>query len=192
MLETPRQEVTEKPSHTSVKARLAWYRDLLLIVTIGAVVGADQLSKLIVRENLSLGESWPSEGLFRLTHGTNSGSAFGLFPSQTGLLVVASIVAIGFLVFFYRSYAMPRPLLRFAIGLQLGGAIGNLVDRLRAGAVVDFIDVGRWPIFNVADSSIVVGMSVLIGVLFLTGPGSRKGEEMSPTKSVDGQGADCD
>ena len=148
--------------------RLRWYRDVLLASTVVAVVIADQVTKQIVKTNLSYGESWPAEGLFRITHGTNSGTAFGLFPSQTTFLIVASLFAIGFLFYFYRAHALPSTLLRLAIGLQLGGAFGNLIDRVRAGAVVDFIDVGWWPDFNVADSSIVVGIALLLGILLLT------------------------
>ena len=145
----------------------AWYRDWLLVATLGTVLAVDQISKHLVRTYMELGDSWPSTGVFRLTHGTNTGSAFGLFPNQTLVLIVASVVAIGFLVYFYRAHAPPRRTLRLAIGLQLGGALGNLIDRVRDGEVVDFIDVGWWPIFNLADSSIVVGMALLIGILLL-------------------------
>ncbi len=95
----------------------------------------------------------------------------GKGPSPTGFrsticrAIVASVIAIGFLIYFYRTYSPPSTLLRLAIGLQLGGAIGNLTDRLRLGAVVDFVDVGPWPIFNVADSSIVLGMALLVMIL---------------------------
>ena len=166
-MEIPESQASVTPSSAPAKERQWWYPDWLLLLTAPAVFAADQLTKYLVRQNLELHESWPEEGLIRLTHGTNTGSAFGLFPNQTFLLIVASVVAIGFLVYFYRTHAMPRRLLRFAIGLQLGGAFGNLIDRLRAGEVVDFIDVGWWPIFNVADSSIVVGMALLVGVLVL-------------------------
>jgi len=142
-----------------------WYGDRVLLATIPAVLALDQLAKAVVRATLYRGESWPADGFFRFTHGVNSGSAFGLFPNQTTLLIVASVIAIGFLIYFYRTYSPPSTLLRLAIGLQLGGAIGNLTDRLRLGAVVDFIDVGPWPIFNVADSSIVVGMALLVMIL---------------------------
>ena len=77
--------------------------------------------------------------------------------------------AIGFLFYFYRTRALSYPMLRLAIGLQLGGAVGNLIDRLRHGAVVDFIDVGPWPTFNVADSSIVVGILLLAVMLAFSG-----------------------
>ena len=164
MFETPSTASPEQPT-AEASSRVSWYRDRVLLLTVPAVLSIDQLTKFLVRANLRVGESWPSEGLFRLTHGTNTGSAFGLFPNQTLILIVASVLAMGFLVYFYRAHALPRPLLRFAIALQLGGALGNLIDRLNAGAVVDFIDVGWWPIFNLADSSIVVGLVILCGVL---------------------------
>ena len=133
-----------------------------------------------MRSNFELGESWPATGFFRLTYGTNTGTAFGLFPDQTLALILASFVAIGFLVYFYRAHGLNRPLLRAAIGMQLGGALGNLIDRLTTGAVVDFIDVGPWPIFNVADSCIVVGMIVLVSVLVLAERDERRKRAAEP------------
>ena len=142
-----------------------WQRDWILLFTIVVVFAADQITKFAIKGTMRLGESWPSEGLIRITHGANTGTAFGLLPNQTLFLIFASIIAIGFLVYFYRAYALPRSVLRLAIGLQLGGAFGNLFDRVAFGAVTDFIDVGWWPIFNIADSSICVGMATLIIVL---------------------------
>ena len=151
----------------------SWLRDRLFLLTVAAVLLVDQLSKLLVRANLRLHESWPEEGIFRLTYGTNTGTAFGLFPDQSILLIVTSVLAIGFIVFFYRSHAMPSRLLKASIGLLLGGAMGNLIDRIRAGAVVDFIDVGWWPVFNLADSSIVIGIALLVAVTVLNTEGER-------------------
>ena len=168
MADQVEQHTTREPALSPSSSGFSWYRDWVLLATVSAILAMDQLTKYLVRTNLLLGESWPDEGFLRLTHGTNSGSAFGLFSAQTPLLIVASLVAIGFLIYFYRTHALPSPLLRFAIGMILGGAVGNLIDRLRAGSVVDFIDVGPWPIFNVADSSIVVGMAILFGVLVLS------------------------
>ena len=179
MVEIPESRSSGASSAIVSRFKLSWYRDWLLILTISSVVAVDQLTKYLVKTNLRLGESWPAEGLIRLTHGTNTGSAFGLFTNQTPMLIVASIIAITFLIYFYRTHALPRRLLRIAIGLQLGGAVGNLTDRLLDGAVVDFVDVGWWPIFNVADSSIVVGLTVLIGVLVLGDV------ESSPTADVE-------
>ena len=180
MSDSPRSTSSAQPTAMASASRPSWYKDRVLLLTVPAVLAVDQLSKFLVRQNLRLGESWPSEGLFRLTHGTNTGSAFGLFSNQTLILIVASVLAIGFLVYFYRAHA-PRRLLRFAIALQLGGAFGNLIDRINTGAVVDFFDVGRWPIFNVADSSIVVGL-VLLGWVLLSDDRKRS----SPSGSDSG------
>lgn len=162
----------DAPADESSPPRILWYRDRLLVPTVIGVFLVDQFSKYLVRANLPLYESWPSEGIFRFTHGTNSGTAFGLLPNQTLILIVASVLAIGFLYYFYRTQALPSRLLRLAIGLQLGGAFGNLIDRLRVGAVVDFIDVGWWPVFNLADSSIVIGIG-LLGWLLLFDRGNH-------------------
>ena len=171
----------ETQTPADAKSWRAWHKDRLLLFTIAAVFAVDQLTKFIIKSNMRIGESWPAEGLVRLTHGTNTGTAFGLFPDQTLFLIFASLIAIGFLVYFYRAYALPKPILRFAIGLQLGGAFGNLFDRIAFGAVTDFIHVGWcpifniadssicvwWPIFNIADSSICVGMATLAIVVIL-------------------------
>lgn len=165
---TTLEETASQPESPDVSSpRLLWYRDWILFLTIPTVFVADQLTKFAIKGTLRLGESWPSEGLIRITHGSNTGTAFGLLPNQTVFLIFASIIAIGFLAYFYRAYALPSPLLRLAIGLQLGGALGNLFDRVAFGAVTDFIDVGWWPIFNIADSSICVGMATLIIVMLL-------------------------
>ena len=141
---------------------LVWYRDRLLLPSIFVVLALDQVSKFFIVRWLPLYQSWPEQGFIRLTHGLNTGTAFGFFPNQTTVLIIASLLAIGFLFYFYRTHLMPIKFLRFGIGLQLGGALGNLIDRLRNGFVIDFIDVGPWPIFNLADSSIVVGITIVV------------------------------
>mgnify|MGYP001233165680 CR=1 FL=1 len=145
-----------------------------------ATVMADQVTKKLVVLTMHLGQSVPSSGLFRLTYVTNSGSAFGFFSNQTLFLILASFVGIGVLLAFYRTNPINSSLLRLSLGLQLGGAVGNLVDRVRLGYVVDFIDVGAWPVFNLADSAIVVG---LIGLLWtLTSTKSKAIPGPRPTK----------
>ena len=148
--------------------KVAFYKDRILLFTVVGVLFLDQLAKFLVRSYLEPYESWPREGFLRLTHGTNTGTAFGLFPNQTFVLILASMLAIGFLYYLYRTHAFPMRLLRIAIGLQLGGAFSNLFDRIKDGAVVDFFDVGPWPIFNLADSAIVVGIALLIGATLLS------------------------
>ena len=168
-------------------ARTPWYRDRIMLSVAAVVFIADQVTKYIVKTNMDLYESWPSEGLVRITYGTNSGTAFGLFPDQTLVLIITSLLAIGFIYYFYRSHALPSRVLRLAIGLQLGGAFGNLLDRVRLGSVVDFIDIGWWPIFNLADSSIVTGIGLLALVIFLTPREPNTTADPAPqTQPVDG------
>lgn len=179
--EPPAQEPSTQTDSQSGGGPTSLFRDKILL---GTVIGAfilDQVSKRLITSWLDLGESWPSEGFFRITYGTNSGTAFGLFPNHTTLLIVVSLVAIGFLFYFYRTHAMPSLVLRFAIGLQLGGAFGNLIDRVLNGKVVDFIDVGPWPIFNLADSSIVVGIFILLATFLLT---KESAEERQPPEAA--------
>ena len=186
MAEMPESTTSEALTTASAGQRISWYRDWVLMLAISTVIAVDQLSKFLIRQNLAVGESWPATGVLRLTHGTNTGSAFGLFPNQTLFLIVASVFAIGFIYYFYKTHAMPRRVVALAIGMQLGGAVGNLIDRLRVGAVVDFLDVGRWPIFNLADSSIVVGMVILFSVLLFSGKESQPGSTLEPDSWANG------
>lgn len=145
-----------------------WYKDWLFLPIAAAVLALDQFTKHLVTSNMVLGQHIPAEGFFRITYTYNTGALFGLFPNQTFILTIASFVGIAFLFFYYRVHPFPGILMRLSLGLQLGGAIGNLTDRVRLGRVTDFIDVGPWPVFNLADSSIVVGL-IIVGfiVLFL-------------------------
>ena len=133
------------------------------IVALAAVAlfALDQVTKAVVVQTLALGHSWPTDGFFRITHIGNTGSAFGLFDGQNVLLTIASVVGIGVLAMFYRSHPSPGLLVRLSLGLMLAGAFGNLTDRLVRGYVTDFIDIGPWYIFNVADASIVTGVIIL-------------------------------
>ena len=158
------------PRTQAVLSRLQLSRQhWLLVLLVAAVFALDQVTKYAVAHTLSLGESVPDRGFFRITYTYNTGSAFGLFTGQNTFLILASFLGVGVLTWFYRSHPNPGLLLRFSLGLQLGGALGNLSDRLILGRVTDFIDVGRWPIFNVADSAIVVGIFLLMW-LFLRSP----------------------
>lgn len=150
------------------------YKDLVMFQLAVLFFLADQFSKFLVREFLELGDSFPDQGFFRITHTYNTGSAFGLFRDQNFPLILVSVVGITILVLIYRSQPRPGKVLRLSLALQLGGAVGNLLDRLRLGHVTDFLDVGSWPVFNLADSSIVVGL-VMLAWLFLQ-PAQRRGE----------------
>ena len=146
----------------------SWCRDPLIILAIVFVFSLDQITKAVVRHSLLVGESFPSEGVFRITRTFNTGSAFGFFADQTLFLILASIVGIGILLLVYRTHGFASSPLRLSLGMQLGGALGNLVDRVRMGRVTDFLDLGFWPVFNIADASIVLGIAILV-VLLLFG-----------------------
>ena len=150
-----------------------FYRDLLLMSIFALVVAADQLSKMLVRANLHLHESIPSEGLFRFTYTTNTGAVFGIFSDQTLIMTIASFVGVGILLYFYHSYLGSDRFVHISLGLLLGGAVGNLVDRVAMGRVTDFIDVGVWPIFNLADSAIVTGIIILFVLFFFEKENSK-------------------
>ena len=147
--------------HSAPARRTPIYRDYLLIQLAVLIFLADQFSKYLVREFLLLYESFPYQGFFRITHTFNTGSIFGLFQGNNTPLILVSFVGVAVLILLYRSQRFPTGLLRLSLGLQLGGAFGNLVDRLRLGHVIDWIDIGPWPVFNVADASIVSGLIVL-------------------------------
>jgi signal peptidase II len=142
-------------------------RDAPFFLVAATVFVLDQATKAIIRDWLAIGESWPSEGwLVKLTHVTNTGAAFGILQGQGLFLTITAVIAIGAIVFYYAYPPLEHGLMRVAMGLLLGGAFGNLLDRLRFGEVTDFIDFPRYPEFNVADSSIVIGL-VIIGGFFV-------------------------
>ncbi|MBI4201633.1 MAG: signal peptidase II [Chloroflexi bacterium] len=176
-------------SKGAVASRRAWAYDLYLAGLIIAAFLADQGTKGWVRGNMLIGEALPADGFFRLVHTYNTGSAFGLFPNQTFLLMIASIVGIGILVFYFRSQPIPPFWLRTSMGLQLGGAAGNLVDRMTLGHVTDFISVGPWPVFNLADSSIMVGIGILAWFLWRSPKQSSRGKAEAGLPAEDGPSA---
>ena len=132
--------------------------------TLGVVVAVDQATKGAVTHSLDRGESVNVFFGLDLTNTRNTGVAFGALQGS-GVLVAVLIAAVVVLLVGYFVRNAGRPLLWLPVGMLLGGAAGNLVDRLRVGAVIDFIDPVAWPAFNVADSCIVVGVGVLLYVL---------------------------
>ena len=150
----------EKVSRTRGK-----WRSVALFLIGFLVVVADQLSKVWIRTNLSQGQSLFDAGFFRITRVHNTGAAFGLFQDQSFALTIFALAGITALFVFifvvYRYYpSLDSVLSRIALGLILGGTIGNLIDRFRFGYVTDFIDFSFWPTFNVADSVVTIGVII--------------------------------
>src|SRR5207249_3762718 len=136
-----------------------------------SVVVLDRLTKAWLSENIPLGTARPVVGDYvRIVHAQNTGAAFGLLPERTTLLSVLSVLAVFAIVYYYRQIASSSWLVSATLGMQLGGAFGNLLDRVSQGYVVDFVDVGigdiRFWAFNVADSSIVVGIILVTAALW--------------------------
>jgi signal peptidase II len=141
-----------------------WRHDLTFFLIAVTIVFFDQLTKSIVRANLRQYEAWPDGwDLIRIHHVTNSGAAFGILQGQTSFLIITSLLGLAAIVLYYIYPPMEHGIIRIALGMQLGGALGNLIDRVRLGEVTDFVDVGTFPTFNVADASIT---AVLIFFLF--------------------------
>ena len=159
--------------------RILRRRDLILFGVAAVVLVADQASKGWVRANLEPGVPWTPVPCLRpvlsLTYVTNTGAAFGLFPQLGSLYALNAIVVIAAILYFHRKLVTNPPLVWISLGLQLGGAIGNLVDRLlHQWRVTDFIDLNfwplhEWPVFNPADSSVVVGVCILAVYLLFQG-----------------------
>ena len=152
------------------------------LLVLAAVVALDQAAKWLVARSLDLHEYVPLvDGLLSLSHVRNRGAAFGLLsdaelPHQSVLLAVMSLAALGAIAFYFVRLPPSARLPRLALALVLGGALGNLVDRVRLGYVVDFIHVywkqHQWPDFNVADSAITIGVTLLV-LDILRSPGTE-------------------
>lgn len=138
----------------------------MLIGIASLIIILDQWTKSLVRANIPFGGSWsPWEWLTpyaRIVHWTNTGAAFGLFQGFGIVFTVLSLVVACFMVYYFPRVPKEEWPLRIAMGMQLGGAVGNLIDRLTIGEVTDFISVGNFAVFNIADASITVGVAVLL------------------------------
>jgi signal peptidase II len=147
------------------------YRWLLWVVA-ALVFGLDQWSKSRIIEWLDFGETWrplagtPILELFAFTHIKNTGAAFGMFQTGGAFFIVIAIVVSLFIVFYTPRIPRARWLMFIALGLELGGATGNLIDRLRLGWVTDFVHIGSFAIFNVADSAVVSGVVLLFFLMW--------------------------
>ena len=141
---------------------------MFLIIIIVAIIALDQWSKWAIKTSFDLYESKPViQDFLHFTYLTNDGMAFGLsFPGGKHVLLIMTILLTGFIVGFLWKEKNGHPLIKYGLALILSGAIGNLIDRLLYGKVVDFLDlmIGNfhWYIFNIADSSVTIGMILFI------------------------------
>lgn len=123
----------------------------------------DQLSKWWVVNRFELGESLPLiSNILHLTYVRNFGAAFGILQGQRWLFIVLSVFVVGWIIVTYRKQPPEQTIAYWGGLLVAAGAVGNLIDRIRLGYVIDFIDLRVWPVFNIADSAITVGVCLLI------------------------------
>lgn len=154
-------------------------RDVWYLVVIAAIVALDQFTKWLIIAFVDRGASYPESGFLRIIHVTNSGAAFGLFQDMAPLLAVASVVGMSAILLYLFNPGFAHPVTRLGLACMFGGAVGNLIDRVQHGEVVDFIKVPNWPAFNVADSAITVGVCLLIAGLIFFQPPERDGNSPS-------------
>lgn len=159
-----------------------------LVLIAGLIVAVDQWTKSLVRNNVPVGESWlpqPLEWLSpyaRIVHWYNTGAAFGMFQNGSVIFAVLAVIVICAIIYYFPQVDKNDWTLRLAMSMQMAGAIGNLIDRLlHAGKVTDFISVGTFAVFNVADASISVGTAVLLLGVYLQERAVQKKEKLAHT-----------
>ncbi len=163
---------SKRPVRRSVPSRAQGA--LLFAVTAMAVLAFDQVTKRAIAERLPEGARWPGpehpiSNIFTFTHVHNTGMAFGLGQGNSMVFLALALVVTMILVIWQWRLEPEARLMRVALGLQVGGALGNAIDRIRQGWVTDFLDFQVWPVFNVADSAISVGVAILAWGLWLEG-----------------------
>lgn len=146
-------------------------RVLLLLPIAAIVVGLDQWTKTLVRNAIPVGGSIaPIDFLgdfFQILHWKNTGAAFGLFQDANLILMFLSSLIVVALTWYYFSMKENNRLIRIGLSLAIGGAVGNLIDRVAQGYVTDFLSFGRFPIFNIGDSAVTVGVGLMVLALLL-------------------------
>lgn len=136
---------------------------LRLFLTALAVFAADYGSKLYIKSNMAIyDEIVVIPRVFSITHIENPGAAFGMLANQRWLFIVVTIAVIAMVIVYARQMAATGSPAIYALGMMLGGAVGNFLDRLRTGLVTDFLEIKGFPVFNVADSFICIGVGLFI------------------------------
>lgn len=145
-------------------------------ITILLVV-VDQVSKQLVRSMMVPGETIPLvPNIFHLTYVQNPGAAFGILAHRTNFFIIITLAVIVLILLFFWRISPEHKMIKTALALQLGGAVGNLIDRLLLGHVTDFFDFRIWPVFNIADMAVVVGVGLLCWEILKSSPDKKKQE----------------
>ncbi|MBQ2005080.1 MAG: signal peptidase II [Peptococcaceae bacterium] len=140
-----------------------------LIPFLGLLI-ADQAVKHLVRTTMVQGQSIPIiENIFHITYIENPGAAFGILANQRMLFLILTAVIVGVMIYLYCSLSNKKSLTAISLGIVVSGAIGNFIDRFMQGTVTDFLDFRIWPIFNIADIAICVGLALICYFIIIKG-----------------------
>ena len=151
-----------------------------LIPFLGLLI-ADQAVKHLVRTTMVQGQSIPIiENIFHITYIENPGAAFGILANQRMLFLILTAVIVGVMIYLYCSLSNKKSLTAISLGIVVSGAIGNFIDRFMQGTVTDFLDFRIWPIFNIADIAICVGLALICYFIII------KGEDLYDGKIIQG------
>jgi signal peptidase II len=143
-----------------------------------AVFLLDRITKMAVQTNMVEGETIPViQGIFHITYYRNPGAAFSLLAHKTEFFIVIGLIVMGTILYYYRWLPADKSHARIAMALLFGGVAGNMVDRIFGGYVVDFFDFMVWPVFNVADSAIVIGVLFLSWQILTWPEENKEGQE---------------
>ena len=138
-------------------------RHLLIFSAAFLVILIDQISKFAIRNSMHLSQSIPVvKNIFYITYLQNLGAGFGILQQQRLLLILVSAAVVCIILFYSKKIGKKDRLLQVISGIVLGGTIGNLIDRIIYGYVIDFLDFMIWPVFNIADSAVTIGIILLI------------------------------
>jgi signal peptidase II len=152
-----------------------------LVIFAGVIIGLDQYTKFLIIKNIPLGEMiYPIpafSSFFRFIHWYNTGVAFGMFQGMNEVFKVLAILVALVIIYFYPRIPDHEWPLKVAMAMQFAGALGNLIDRFVVGYVVDFVSVGTFPVFNVADASITMGVVVLVIGMWIQERHEKQNEE---------------
>lgn len=175
-----------QPTNENIPAKNTLKDVLRLLFFAGIIIGLDQWTKYLVVTKIPFLETWLPEKLqswgsfVQIVHWHNSGAAFGIFQSGNLVIMVLAIVASGFIIYYFPQIEKSEWSIRLAMIFQLAGALGNLIDRFQYGYVVDFIAVMDFPVFNIADASISIGVAILIlGILIQEIKDHKKQEDQN-------------